>query len=169
MTLSPQKLPARIDGFSLVEVSLALAIFAFAIIGLLGLLPNVVTTHKAAKEDTVLSQIKQRLWAEVLFTDGTKLTELDNFERGFDSEGRELLNPTDPMVVYRGKIKIEEFTPPGANSPSNSLQRIQLFAVHDPTRDGAILRAAKPSASVLVAKAESASNTSGAVTMSSFP
>ncbi|GAB4182392.1 MAG: hypothetical protein Fur0032_23450 [Terrimicrobiaceae bacterium] len=152
-------LPRR--AFSLVEVAMSLGIFSFAMMGLLGLIPAAVIAHRDAKLDTVLAQIKQRLAAEVLLTDGNALAALNNFDRAFDAEGIEIMpgSPNaDARTVYRGKIMIETFTPPGAAGQSQSLQRILLYAVQDPTSGKTILNAAQPSGSLLIPKAESAGN-----------
>lgn len=158
---TPRHLKIQRKAFSLVEVTMALGIFSFALMGLLGLIPAAVTTHREAKLDTVLTQIKQRLAAEVLLTDGEKLSELTTFSRAFDVEGREVEN-NSPLVVYRGKISIQSFTPPGSSGVSTSLQRVVLYAAHDPTSDGRLINQAPPSGSILVPKAESAGSSGGA-------
>ncbi len=154
----PRQTRLGITAFSLVEVAMALGIFAFAIMGLIGLLPVALNTHKEAKLSTVLSQIKQRLAAEVMLTDGAKLSALNNASRNFDAEGRELGASETDKAVYRARIEIQNFLPPGALAVSSSLQRVVLFAVQDPTPGGTILASAKASGSLLVAKAESATN-----------
>lgn len=121
----------KVRAFSLVEVAMALGVFAFAILGLVGLIPVAVNTHREAKQDTVLSQITQRLSAEVLLTDVQLLSDLDGFERAFDAEGREVAS-SDPLAVYRAKILLVGYQAPGASSPSDSLQRAVFYAVHDP-------------------------------------
>ncbi len=148
--------PAR-AAFSLVEVAIALGIFSFSILGLLGLLPIAVSIHGDAKSSTVLSQIKQRLAADVLLTDGANLSGLVGVARNFDAEGREVGVDEADKAVYRARIEIENFQPPGAPGTSSSLQRVVLFAVQDPTPAGTLISAAKPSGSLLVSKAEFAS------------
>lgn len=135
---------------------MSLGIFSFAMMGLLGLIPAAVTTHRDAKMDTVLAQIKQRLVAEVMLTDGDQLAALNNFERAFDAEGRELANTRDMGAVYRGKIQIAQYTAPGAPGQSESLLCIKLFAVHDPSASKINDPAAPPSGAVLIPKAASA-------------
>lgn len=149
---------SRPRGFSLVEVAMALGIFAFAMMGLIGLLPTAVNTHRDAKEDTILAQIKQRLAAEVVFTEGARLAELHNFSRSFDAEGRELLPSEESRAVYRGRITLESFRAPGATSDSQTLQRAVIRAVYDPTPNSAIINDSNTpaSASILVTRAESA-------------
>jgi uncharacterized protein (TIGR02598 family) len=150
---------------------MALGIFAFAMMGLIGLIPVALTTHRDAKLDTVLAQIKQRLAAEVLLTDGAELADLasNGTDRAFDAEGVEIEEGSanaDSRTVYRGRIALDTFTPPGSPQ-SQSLQRVLLYAVQDPTPGKTILNAASPSGSVLVPKAESAAG-SGAQSSASL-
>lgn len=161
---TPRHLKIQRKAFSLVEVTMALGIFSFALMGLLGLIPAAVTTHREAKLDTVLTQIKQRLAAEVLLTDGAELQALNNFTRAFDVEGREIeIGDSDAAArtVYRGKIVLQNFQTPGGHS-SDSLQRVVLYAVHDPTSGGELLDKARPSGSMLVPKAETAPSNASA-------
>lgn len=136
---------------------MALGLFAFGIVGIIGLLPVALTTHREAKLDTVLAQIQQRLAAEVLLTDGRELAALHGFVKRFDAEGREIpagAPDGEQRTVYRAKIVFAQFTPPGSSAASPSLQRALLYAVQDPGGDK--LSYAAPSGAVLVAKAESA-------------
>jgi uncharacterized protein (TIGR02598 family) len=148
-TSSPQ---SRLSGFSLVEVTIALGVFAFAVLGLMGMLPIALQTHRDAKLDTVLSQIKQRLAAEVLLTDGANLANLSEEVKIFDVEGRELTADID--VVYRAKITLEDFQIPGTSLTSTSLQRIVFYALQDPV--GNLILNAPPNGAILVSRAENA-------------
>lgn len=143
------------QGFSLVEVAMALAIFSFAVMALIGLLPVAVNTHKEAKLQTVLSQIRQRLAAEVLLTDSTQLDSLNGMTRNFNNEGTELDTTSTDPVIYRAKIEVTNVTLPGSNAASTSLKRVQLFAVFDPTNGSTLLNQATPSASMLIPLAAS--------------
>jgi uncharacterized protein (TIGR02598 family) len=134
---------------------MALGIFAFAVLGLMGMIPIALQTHKDAKLDTVLSQIKQRLAAEALLTDGAQLANLSTIEKKFDVEGRELaLNAPDIDIVYRAKIALQPFQIPGTTSNSSSLQRIVFYALQDPA--GNLISNAPPNGSILVSRAENA-------------
>ena len=155
MISQTSSLQSRLSGFSLVEVTIALGIFAFAVLGLMGMLPIALQTHRDAKLDTVLSQIKQRLAAEVLLTDGANLANLSTIEKKFDVEGRELAsNAPDIDIVYRAKIALQPFQVPGSTLASSSLQRIVFYALQDPA--GNLISTAQPSGSILVSKAENA-------------
>lgn len=131
---------------------MALGIFAFAIVGLVGLIPVALTTHKEAKVSTVLCQIQQRLTAELILTDGAKLDALDGVQRNFDVEGKEIVTG---QIAYSAKIVFENATLPGGTT-SVSLRRAKLIALPNPTGIGSI-PTDKATAGVLVAKAENAS------------
>lgn len=144
----------RDGGFSLVEVVMALGIFIFAIVGIVGLLPVAVETHRKAKVDTVLTQIQQRLAAELLLTDGARLDALASTQRNFDVEGRELAAPEAALTVYSAKLTLNAATLPGGVS-SASLRRATLYAVENPAANPDI-PTTRPTASMHVAKSESA-------------
>ena len=58
----PLRIPkTRRSGFSLVEVAIAISIFAIALVALLGLLPGGMTTFRKAMDTTVTAQIAQRI------------------------------------------------------------------------------------------------------------
>ena len=155
MISQTSSLQSRLSGFSLVEVTIALGVFAFAVLGLMGMLPIALQTHRDAKLDTVLSQIKQRLAAEVLLTDGANLANLSTIEKKFDVEGRELAsNAPDIDIVYRAKIALQPFQVPGSTLASSSLQRIVFYALQDPA--GNLIADAPPNGSILVSRAENA-------------
>ena len=137
---------------------MALGIFVFAVMGLVGLIPVAVTTHRDAKISTVLSQIRQRLAAEVMLTDGASLAalsaDLSKSPKLFDNEGRELGPAEKDKAIYRATIVLTNFTPPGSSVSSSSLQRVVFYAVQDPV--GNLIGSAPASGSLLVSKAETA-------------
>lgn len=93
-------------GFSLVEVTLAIAIVAFAFVSLLGLLPTGLNIFKQAMDTSVSAQIAQRVAGELQQTDYFTLLKnctpnLTNFDdtdtefgvlpsRYFDDQGTEI-------------------------------------------------------------------------------
>ena len=155
MISQTSSLQSRLSGFSLVEVTIALGIFAFAVLGLMGMLPIALQTHRDAKLYTVLAQIKQRLAAEVLLTNGANLANLSENVKKFDVEGRELAsNAPDIDIVYRARIALEDFQIPGTSLTSTSLQRIVFYALQDPV--GNLILNAPPNGAILVSRAENA-------------
>lgn len=133
---------------------MALGIFAFGIMGLLGLLPVALQTHQDAKVSTVLAQIQQRLAAELLLTDGAKLSELTTTQRNFDVEGRELGSSEAGKTVYSAKLMLTNAVLPGG-AASSSLQRATLYAVTNPAGTANFV-ATTPTAAIVVSKAENA-------------
>jgi hypothetical protein len=120
----------------------------------MGMIPIALKTHREAKNDTVLSQIKQRLAAEVLLTDGAHLTEIfKNAYKCYDDEGREI-DTNAPNIVYRSKIELQPFQIPGTSLTSASIQRIVFYAIQDPANK--LIANAPPSGSILVSTAENA-------------
>lgn len=114
--------------FSLVEMVLALGIFTFAIISLMGLIPVALDTHKNAKDEVVMAQVLQRLAGEVLLTDPSKIEELDGRTYAFSAEGVET---ESNRAIFRGKIKVSSMQMPGGSN-SKSLKRMELFVAKDP-------------------------------------
>lgn len=66
---------SRTRAFSLVEVALALGIVAFALVGVIGLLPAGLNTFQKAMDTSVGSQILQRVVAEARQASYADLTE----------------------------------------------------------------------------------------------
>ena len=106
------------QGFSLVEISLALGIIAFAFIALLGLLPVGLQTFRQAIDTGNEARIMQTFMSKLEATEFSKIKELD-FEQSeeifyFDEEGMPTDSSTDevPTLVnqrlYAAKIFIED-------------------------------------------------------------
>src|SRR6478672_9366235 len=97
---SPQALPFRFRivaghrqrGFSLVEISLAIGIIAFAFVALLGLLPSGLTIFRSSVDTANETWIMQDLNSMIQVTDWSKLDSM-SFEKSgeiyyYDEEGR---------------------------------------------------------------------------------
>lgn len=54
-------LPSKIQGFSLIEVAIAVGILAVSLVALLGLLPGGMTTFRKAMDTSITAQISQRI------------------------------------------------------------------------------------------------------------
>ncbi len=151
---SPKTTGRSVSAFTLVEVTLALGIFSFAIMALFGLLPVAMQTHQDSKASTVLAQIQQRLVAELLLTDGAVLDTVSTGQRNFDGEGRELESAESNLTVYSSKLEVLPVSLPGG-STSQSLRRAALWAVENPS--GKAIAAAVPTSGILLSEAENAS------------
>ncbi len=144
----------RSRGFSLVEVALALGIFAFGIIATVGLIPIALQTHLDARIETIRAQIHQRLAAEALLTDYAKIDQLNGKLRYFDAEGLEVFEPHAPNagrpIIFTSKMVVAPASIPAAYL-AGSMKKVTFYALHDPARRG-VPAAAKPTGSILVPK-----------------
>ncbi|MEA3211554.1 MAG: hypothetical protein QOE70_4611 [Chthoniobacter sp.] len=93
----PPQLPARsprrqnsLRAFSLIEITLAIGIVAFAFVALFGLLPVGLNVFRGALDTSVRSQIVQRLVADAQQADFDVLKSKGDSFRYFDDEGTEI-------------------------------------------------------------------------------
>ncbi len=77
----------RANAFSLVEVTLALGVVAFAFVSLFALLPIGLGVSREAIDNTVTAQIAQQLATQAQQTDFSKLSQLDGAIFYFNEEG----------------------------------------------------------------------------------
>ncbi|MBC8001056.1 MAG: Verru_Chthon cassette protein B [Opitutaceae bacterium] len=142
------------SGFSLVEVVLALGIFSFAIVGIVGLIPIALQTHMDAKTGTIQAQIHQSLAAEALLTDFSKLTELNGKLRYFDEEGVEVFDGSSAQRIaqriFTSKMVVTSVSLPPSYTPE-SMTKVIFYAIRDPAQKG-ISASTKATGSILVAK-----------------
>lgn len=96
-------LPLRREAFSLVEVALAMGIFTFALVALLGLLPTAVRSARDSLNAGTALQLADKLSAQLhgggfsLLKDGTHY---------FDDRGEELAGPEE--AVYQAEVTLGE-------------------------------------------------------------
>src|SRR5690606_28035563 len=87
---------SRERGFSLIEVTIAMAIAAVALVTLLGLIPQGMNTMREAGDQAIQGRIHQQLLNEIQMTpfedkNGTSLIDIyDKMEFFYDSQGEEL-------------------------------------------------------------------------------
>ncbi len=127
---------SRASGFSLVEISLALAIVAIALIALVGMLPSGMSNFRAAMDAQTAGEIFQRVIADAQETDFDTLL-ASKVETGgtggqfyrlalrhFDEQGTEVkvANPDAPTateaktILYAARVR---GTMPGDPDPRN--------------------------------------------------
>ena len=124
VTLLPRR-DASDAGFSLIEVTLAIGIIAFAFVALFGLLPTGMQTFRASVDATNDVTILQDMNAMVQVTGWKNIDSLDSTGTGdvyyFDEEGRRTdtkKNQTsEPEVkarrLYQAKLLVEKAYQPG--------------------------------------------------------
>ena len=68
----------RQGGFTMVEIALSLAVVAFALVAIIGVLPTGMTVEKDNREDTLINQ-EGRYWLEAIKTGAHGLHDLTNY------------------------------------------------------------------------------------------
>jgi uncharacterized protein (TIGR02598 family) len=91
---------ARRAGFTLVEVTVAIGIVAFAMIGMLGLLPVGLTTFQEASTTSIRAQIVQAITSDIARSDSSNISTGTHY---FDNEGNSL-ETNGPKTVYTAVV-----------------------------------------------------------------
>jgi len=128
----------RAAAFSLVEVTLAIAIVAFAFVALLGLLPVGLRVFRDSIDGSNEAWIMQAMNSMIQVTDFSKLEDLESGEEGggdiyyFDEEGR--LTDTDQKPssdaevknrrVYAVKLIVDDLLQPSDNDKMSHARRV---------------------------------------------
>lgn len=124
MKILPSELQKNRRAFSLVEVALALGIMAFAIAGIVGLIPFGLTSFRQAMNNTAESAIVQGLTNEILLTDFSNLKTMANSQGKayyFDADGDPV--QTAAAALYTAQIRFTDLHPntPTSCNPLNTL------------------------------------------------
>ncbi|MBN8712122.1 MAG: hypothetical protein BGO12_23075 [Verrucomicrobia bacterium 61-8] len=139
------------EGFTLVEVTLALGLTIFAVMTVVGLLPVGLGGLRQAADDTVRAQIIKELDARLCMADSSALfaqspSASAPVESWFDSDGQVVSsNDQDARFYVRAGQETPQF--PGsdhANDASTSLRvfRIEIEDLRTHTRTKAVLHVA---------------------------
>lgn len=129
----------RCVGFSLVEVTLALGIAAFCLIGLFGLLPLGVQTNQSSISQTAAASVLSSVVTDLRATPKTSLTSLQyeiTFGTAkilyFDGEGRVVV-PADANAAPRYRVTITfPPSPVGPSTPTFVSLKVSWPALIDP-------------------------------------
>ena len=136
MTFPQEKIWYARRGFSLIEVTMAIGIVSFCLLTVMGLLSVGSSTLKQAVDQTVESQIAQKLAGEILLTPYSQLTKYAGTNIYFDDAGSSVAAVSDPR--YKVQIFLTNPNYPGsANAPANtpianSMQTVQMNIVKMP-------------------------------------
>lgn len=103
-------------GFTLVEVALALGIFAFAAIGIVGLIPTALSGARYSLDQATATQLANRLQEEMTGRNWSQLAPGSQV-RYFDDNGTSTANTT--RAVYRADVDISA-------SDSENLRCVQI-------------------------------------------
>ena len=105
--------PRRRSGFSLIEVTIAMAIVAVAVVSLLGMLPRGMQTMQQAGDQAIFGRIHQQILSELQLTSWEMtpgVTQIvDDFDgqiRFYDDQGVEVDGTDDRMQVYAARVHV---------------------------------------------------------------
>ena len=87
--------------FSLIEVTIALGILAFALVGIMGILPVGLRTMGDAIDDSTSSLITRRMVGEARQSSFDALLSMPSTTRYFDFEGQEVASASSSLSVYK--------------------------------------------------------------------
>jgi uncharacterized protein (TIGR02598 family) len=122
-------------GFSLIEVTIALGIFAFALIALFGLLPTGLTTFRSSIDRSVASQIAQNIISEARQTEFSSLSTLATpagSPKKFTEDGDETTEAS--KTIYVAKVEVDtSVSLPAAPTPNTSMAKIRVRVVNSPS------------------------------------
>jgi len=77
-------------GFSLIEVTIAMAIASVALVTLIGMLPQGMDTMREAGDMAIEARIHQQILSEIQMADFDRLDDYDQMEVYYDTQGEEL-------------------------------------------------------------------------------
>lgn len=128
----------EVDGFSLIEVVMAVGVAAFALVTIIGLLPVGLSTFNKSMNTAVGTQIAQRVFSDMQVAD---FSSLQTTNRYFDEQGAELINSNDSHCIYWVQVSlatnaVTSYTSTNlvtvtimvANNPGGSLPTNKIFA-----------------------------------------
>ncbi len=121
----------KLEGFSLIEVVVALGIVSFAVIAILGLIPTGLNTLKDSNGETVRAQIVRSIAGSALTANFSSL----NTNASFDSDGQPIPS-TDETTYPRYTVNATTNTPsfPGSANGAftDSLTALKIEIVLKP-------------------------------------
>jgi uncharacterized protein (TIGR02598 family) len=133
------------QGFSLIEVTIALGVVSFALIALFGLLPTGLTTFRSSIDRSVCSQIAQNIISQARQTDFSSLTNSSNTNfttpagspRLFTEDGDETSDVT--KTIYVAKVEVVPAVSFPSSSPNASMAKIRVRVANSPSGSEAVI------------------------------
>lgn len=128
----PRRTPTA---FSLVEVVLAIGIVSFAFVGLFGLLPAGLNVFRQAIDNSVGSQIVQRLVNEAQQTDFPALITAAPTKRYFDDQGNEVTSANESLYTAEVSVLAKTEMPAATTRATDSLATITIKLANNPAHN----------------------------------
>ena len=120
---------SRTEGFTLVEVALALGIVGFAFTAVFGLIPIGLGTARKAAETSVCSQIVQRVVGDLKQTDFSALT---SGTESFDDQANLLASTSTPGKIYDVQVQVYSVSLPGMSTTNANLACAKIVIADNP-------------------------------------
>jgi uncharacterized protein (TIGR02598 family) len=128
--------PGRVSqGFSLVEVTIALGVVSFALVALFGLLPTGLTTFRSSIDRSVASQIAQGIINEARQTDFTNLGSLataSGSPKLFTEDGQETTDAAKSIYVAAITVEPGVAIPSATSFANSSMAKIRVRVANSP-------------------------------------
>ncbi len=118
-------------GFSLIEVTLSLAVVSFAFLSVFGLLPLGLNTFHSAIDISVGSQISQCIMNDLQETDFNTLTATPPGIRYFDNQGIELTSQAGATYQVNVQVTAAPLLP-GASAVNSNLASVVIQIACNP-------------------------------------
>lgn len=126
-----------VGGFSLIEVTISVAITAVALVSIMGMLPKGMQTMAAATDRAIEGRIHQQIVGELMLTEWEKRAVYNNELRGYDDQGIHIMTASNVFangrsttdVIYRARILLPSRTvvlPGGEQAPDLQLVLIEI-------------------------------------------
>lgn len=128
MTFAKTKLHTVLKnhGFTLIELSIALFIFVFCIVGLIGLLSNAIHTHNETVKHTNITNITSSLLADALLVDPENIYQLHNEEYFYDEGGNSI--SVGDFYIYKAKVQVFSIK----DNLGLDYKKVLVYALYDP-------------------------------------
>jgi uncharacterized protein (TIGR02598 family) len=102
-------------GFSLIEIVIAIGLAAFAIVGLIGLMPQGLTTLKQSRSDSLRAEILKSVANTAKQTDFSLISSLNGTNFYFDADGV-LVTSGSPDALYQAVLGTNSANVPASGS-----------------------------------------------------
>ena len=102
-------------GFSLIEIVIAIGLAAFAIVGLIGLMPQGLTTLKQSRSDSLRAEILKSVANTAKQTDFSPISSLNGTNFYFDADGV-LVASGSPDALYQAVLGTNSANVPASGS-----------------------------------------------------
>jgi uncharacterized protein (TIGR02598 family) len=128
----PRKVASSSDGFSLVEVAMALGIVAFAFTALLGMLPVGLGLFRSAMDTSIATRIVQSVSSDLQQADFDALGTTTTGVLYFDEQGNAVSSPDQAIYWAKVNVFLQAVLPGSDAVTSSDIARVVIQVAHNP-------------------------------------